>query len=129
MSTVCFDPAMQALKLAWLGTRTPDHDATVAFFRDVLGMRTELAEPDFTVLALPDGGHVEVFGPRSEHNHHFTHPVAGFLVDDIVAAEAELRAAGIEIVQPLRGGASAGWVHFRGPDGHLYELTRDPGQL
>jgi hypothetical protein len=98
VSPTWFDPVMQALKLAWLGTRTPHHDATVAFFRDVLGMRTELE-------------------------------VAGFLVADLVAAEAELRAAGIEIVRPLRGDASAGWVHFRGPDGQLYELTRDPGQL
>lgn len=71
-----------------------------------------------------------MFGPRYPHNRHLTTgPVAGFLVDDVAAAAEELRAAGIEIVSgptlsPADGNA---WVHFRAPDGNLYELTQDPG--
>lgn len=119
---------MRAHKLAWLGTRTDNPTATVAFFRSVLGLRIDHEEPDFVVLRLGDGAKVEVFGPGNPVNRHFTTgPVAGFLVDDVQAATAELVAAGVEIVQaPTRSPDGNAWVHFRGPDGNLYELTQDP---
>jgi catechol 2,3-dioxygenase-like lactoylglutathione lyase family enzyme len=75
---------MRIIKLAWVGTRTDNAEPTVAFFRDVLGLRLELDRPGFWMLKLPDGSKVEVFGPDSEINRHFTTgPVAGFLVDDV----------------------------------------------
>jgi catechol 2,3-dioxygenase-like lactoylglutathione lyase family enzyme len=39
-----------------------------------------------------------------------------------------LRAAGVEIL--LESGvddSGNAWVHFRAPDGNLYEFTQDPG--
>jgi hypothetical protein len=79
--------AMRIIKLAWVGTRTDNAEPTVAFFRDVLGLRLELDRPGFWMLKLPDGSKVEIFGPDSPVNRHFTSgPVAGFLVDDIHAA-------------------------------------------
>jgi catechol 2,3-dioxygenase-like lactoylglutathione lyase family enzyme len=90
---------MRISKLAWVGTRTENAEPTVAFFRDVLGLRLELERPGFWMLKLPDGSKVEVFGPDSPINRHFTTgPVAGFLVDDVQDAAAELRAAGVEIL-------------------------------
>jgi catechol 2,3-dioxygenase-like lactoylglutathione lyase family enzyme len=120
---------MRVHKLAWLGTRTDNAADTVAFFRSLLGLEVDHEEPDFVVLRLPDGAKVEVFGPGSPHNHHFTTgPVAGFLVDDVEAATAELVAAGVEVVQaPVHDDAHGNaWVHVRAPDGNLYELTQDP---
>lgn len=120
---------MQVIKLAWLGTRTETAEPTVAFFRDVLGLRLELDQPGFWMLQLPDGGKVEVFGTGSEVNRHFvTGPVAGFLVDDVRSATAELRSAGVEILfGPEADDSGNAWVHFRAPDGNIYELTQDPG--
>ena len=120
---------MQLLKLAWVGTLTDEHDATVALFRDLMGLSVALERPDFCVLKLPDGGKVEVFGPRADVNRHFTTgPVAGFLVEDVFAATDELRAAGTEIaLEPALDDSGNAWVHFRAPDGNLYELTQDPG--
>jgi catechol 2,3-dioxygenase-like lactoylglutathione lyase family enzyme len=113
---------MQVLGMSWLGTRTAAFDDTVRFFRDLLGLRI-IAEPDgFTVFAVPDGSTVEVFGPQSRFNSHLTAPVAGFEVTDLAAAEQELREAGTEIVLPLTGGDERRWLHFRAPDGHVYEL-------
>ena len=90
---------MRIIKLAWVGTRTDNAEATVAFFRDVLGLRLEVEQPGFWMLKLPDGSKVEVFGPDSPINRHFTTgPVAGFLVDDIHDATLELRSAGVEIL-------------------------------
>jgi catechol 2,3-dioxygenase-like lactoylglutathione lyase family enzyme len=120
---------MEIRKLAWVGTRTPRAEATAAFFRDTLGLRVAIEEQDFWVLKLPDGAKVEVFGPDSPVNRHFTTgPVAGFLVDDVAAATAELRAAGVDVVFEQRDETSGNaWVHFRAPDGNLYEFTQDPG--
>ena len=70
---------VEIIKLAWIGTRTENARPTVAFFRDVLGLRLERDEPDFGKMTLPDGSKVEVFGPGSDMNRHFTTgPVAGF---------------------------------------------------
>lgn len=120
---------MQIIKLAWVGTRTHNPDATVAFFRDVLGLPVDFTLPEFWMLKLPDGSKVEVFGSHSEINRHFvTGPVAGFLVDDVPSATQELRDAGIPILQePEIDDSGNAWVHFRAPDGNIYELTQDPG--
>jgi catechol 2,3-dioxygenase-like lactoylglutathione lyase family enzyme len=116
---------MRVLSLVWVGTRTTEHTATVAFFRDVLGLPVSSSEPDFTVLDLPDGATVEVFGTTSRYNRHLTHPVAGFRVADLESAAAELQAAEIEIVLPVQKGGSRSWLHFRAPDGFVYELVED----
>jgi catechol 2,3-dioxygenase-like lactoylglutathione lyase family enzyme len=119
---------MRIIKLAWLGTRTGDPGATVAFFREVLGLRLGREEQGFWMLQLPDGGKVEVFAHDSPVNRHFTTgPVAGFLVDDVHAAAAELRSAGVELLLGPEAGGGMAWVHFRAPDGNVYELTQDPG--
>jgi catechol 2,3-dioxygenase-like lactoylglutathione lyase family enzyme len=118
---------MRILGLTWLGVRTEHYPQTVDLFRDVLNLDLSHEERDFANFLLPDGSKVEVFGPASEFNHHFTTgPVAGFLVEDVHAAVEELRAADVEIVQ--EPGANY-WAHFRGPDGRIYELTADPDQL
>jgi catechol 2,3-dioxygenase-like lactoylglutathione lyase family enzyme len=120
---------MEVIKLAWVGTRTDNDGATVSFFRDLLGLRLELDQPGFRVLMLPDGSKVEIFGPDSDLNRHFTTgPVAGFLVDDVARAADELRAAGVEILHgPTSDEHGNAWVHFRAPDGNIYEFTQDPG--
>jgi catechol 2,3-dioxygenase-like lactoylglutathione lyase family enzyme len=120
---------MRIIKLAWVGTRTDNPEPTVAFFHEVLDLPLELRRPGFWMLKLPDGGTVEIFGPDSPVNRHFTTgPVAGFLVDDVHSAAAELRSAGVEILLESEVDDSGNaWVHFRAPDGNVYELTQDPG--
>ena len=116
---------MRVLSLVWVGTRTTEYTATVAFFRDVLGLGVHASETDVAVLDVPDGATVEVFGPGSRYNQHLTHPVAGFLVADLESAVEELQAAGAEIVLPVQHGEPRSWVHFRAPDGFVYELAED----
>jgi hypothetical protein len=97
LSQCAYSYGVKIIKLAWLGTRTENFEPTVDFFRDVLGLQSELDLPGFRVLKLPDGSKVEVFGPDSDINRHFTTgPVAGFLVDDVSAAASELRSNRIE---------------------------------
>ena len=53
--------------LTWVGTRTTEYAATVAFFKDVLGLGGRSSETDFAVLEVPCGATVEVFGPKSQY--------------------------------------------------------------
>jgi catechol 2,3-dioxygenase-like lactoylglutathione lyase family enzyme len=116
---------MKARGLVWLGTRTRNFDDTVRFFGDTLGLRAVHEEPDFAVFRLPNGDKVEVFGPGDEEHEHFDKgPVAGFLVDDVREARADLEAAGIAFIGPVHEADDGGsWSHFRGPDGNVYEVT------
>lgn len=116
---------MNVTALVWIGTRTASFDATRNFFEGVLGLSAEVDQPDFAVFGVPDGSTVEVFGPSSEYNQHLTHPVAGFRVTDLGDAVRDLEAAGVEIVLPPQGGEDRAWLHFRAPDGFVYELVQD----
>ena len=111
----------------WLGTGAPNFDAMVNLYQNIMGLEITHQEPGFVVMDLPNGDRVEVFGEASSYNTFFTNPVAGFLVDDISAARAEMESQGIEFIGPteiVEDGYA--WAHFRAPDGFIYELTYDP---
>ena len=117
---------MQVRRLSWLGTRTHKYDETRDFFSDVLGLALMMEEPGFAMFQLPAGEHdyVEVFSADDpEVAFMTTGPVAGLLVDDVVEARAELEAAGVEMLEPIRWSQRIdgyGWFQFRGPDGNVY---------
>ena len=97
---------MKIIKLAWVGTRTENFQSTVDFFREILGLRSELDLPGFRVLKLPDGSKVEVFGPDSDVNRHFTTgPVAGLLaaahVGQVLVSAAVVDLLGSALLSPL----------------------------
>jgi len=51
----------------------------------------------------------------------------GFLVDDVERARTELRAAGIATDDEISSSALQRCIHFRAPDGQLYELVEEIG--
>lgn len=115
---------MKVKGIVWLGTRTDRFDEMTQFCRSLLGLSQRVLEPGFAVFELPNGDLFEVFGAGSRMNEFMAHPVAGFLVDDIEAARAELEAQGIEFLEPIQGDTDDyRWSHFRAPDGFVYELT------
>jgi predicted enzyme related to lactoylglutathione lyase len=115
---------MRVLGVVWVGTRTTAFPETMAFFRDVLGLPMKEVEPDVGWGRMPDSSLIEIFGPSdTEHPHFSTGPVPEFLVDDLPAALAELRSAGVEILGTPQIKGGEGWVHFRAPDGNVYGLT------
>jgi hypothetical protein len=46
-----------------------------------------------------------------------------FEVDDVHVAHSELIAAGIEVIGSIERDSNWEWLHFRGPDGNLYDLA------
>lgn len=115
---------MKVLGLVWVGTRTDRFDNTVAFFRDVMGVPFVSDRADFAFGQMPNTSVMEVFGPSDrDHTDFTTGPCPEFMVEDVGAALAELRAAGVEILgEPMVKGTD-GWVHFRAPDGNVYGVT------
>ena len=115
---------MKVKGIIWLGTRTERFTEMTDFCRDLMGLKQTLLQPGFAIFDLPNGDRLEIFGPEESENQFMTHPVAGFLVDDIVAARAEMEARGIEFIGPIEGETDVyQWTHFRAPDGFVYELT------
>ena len=115
---------MKVKRIAWLGTRTSHFDEMVDLYRNIMGFEVAHQERGFVVMNLPNGDRVEVFGDESAYNTFFTNPVAGFLVDDIGAARAELEAYGIQFIGETHFADDGNaWAHFRAPDGFIYELT------
>ncbi|HEX9386921.1 MAG TPA: VOC family protein [Anaerolineales bacterium] len=118
---------MEIKGIVWLGTRTSNFDEMVNLYQNIMGLDITHQEPGFVVMDLPNGDRVEVFGDESSYNTFFTNRVAGFLVDDIAAARAEMESQGIEFIGPTEVVEDGyAWAHFRAPDGFIYELTYDP---
>jgi catechol 2,3-dioxygenase-like lactoylglutathione lyase family enzyme len=114
---------MKALRLAWLGIRSDDYDATVHLFRDVLGLAVAFEEEHTVELELPAGERVQVFGPGHVYHDRFATggPVPLVEVDDLTAAESRLREAEVEIVR-RESDSSWDWLEFRASDGNLYSV-------
>jgi catechol 2,3-dioxygenase-like lactoylglutathione lyase family enzyme len=118
---------MKVKGIVWLGTRTDQFEPMLTFCQNLLGLTPVFVEPGFAALDMPNGDRFEIFGAASSYNTFLTYPVCSFLVDDIVAARAEMEAYGIEFIEPTHTEEDGNaWCYFRAPDGFLYSLTYIP---
>jgi glyoxylase I family protein len=111
---------VRILGLLFAGTATDRRPEMTRFAADVLGLEPVLvggAEADR--FALADGSYFAVADPRGMGD---TSRSVGFLVEDLDGAVAELRSAGVEVAEPAENERQR-YVHFRAPDGKLYELV------
>lgn len=113
---------MRLLGLVFAGTAT-DHRAEMAVFvQDILGLRrAQIGGVEADLYALPDGSHFAVADP---HGMGDTDRSLGFLVEHLDDAIVELRAAGFAVDDPAENDRQR-YVHFRAPDGNLYELVEN----
>ena len=115
---------MEVTGITWAGTRTDRFEETVRFFADVMGLDMVDRQDMFASLRTTEGDKVEVFGAGElDHDFMTTGPVVGFGVADVESARAELEGAGVEFIGPTHSEDGYRWAHFRGPDGHVYEVT------
>ena len=114
---------MSIQSLVWMGVRTPRFAATVAFYRDVMGLPVIRQAPDAVWFRLDNGTELHVYSPGDDDHDFFgAGPVVGLEVDDFAAVRARMIAAGVEFIgEPQREGGTV-WNHFRGPDGNVYEI-------
>jgi catechol 2,3-dioxygenase-like lactoylglutathione lyase family enzyme len=118
---------MKVRRLAWLGVRTNAYSETIQFFRDILGMQVAFEKQATMELSLPNDDRVQVFGPGNHYydflTQHDAGPVPLFEVDDVNVAQAELIAAGLEMIGEIESDGAWTWIHVRAPDGNVYELA------
>jgi methylmalonyl-CoA/ethylmalonyl-CoA epimerase len=137
---------MKLGRLNHVGVATPNIEAAIAFWREVMGA-TDITEPfdmpeqgvRVCFVDTPDGGtQLELLAPLTE-----TSPIAAFLarnplggqhhlafeVSDIAAARAEFEALGKRVLGPTRIGAHGTPVFFVHPKdmaGMLTEIMESP---
>ena len=113
-------------RLGFLGVRTASADAfaaTVALYRDTLGMEPFFEEPAAVWFRSGDGSQIHVYGPGDlDHDFFKAGPVVGLVVDDFVAARAAMVASGVEFIGEPQQAGEALWNHYLGPDGSVYEI-------
>lgn len=130
---------MKIGRVTFVGVKTERFDEMADFARDVLGLVQRRRDDAWAVHRVGSEGRdfFEVFRP-GEYDERLLPPDAGALtigleVDDLVAARAELVAAGIEVVTDITWAAELlgnpnlkgfGWLFFRAPDGNLYALQQ-----
>ncbi|MBA2333276.1 MAG: VOC family protein [Actinobacteria bacterium] len=105
--------------LVFAGIASPDAVGLAGFFADVLGVE-RVQEDGYTRFVFPNGSSLAVvpadwIAPPSDTN-------LGFLVDDVVAATAELAVLGVAPDGELEQNDSYRYRHFRAQDGRVFEL-------
>ena len=92
-----------------------------------MGLIPTLVNPGQAIFEMPNGDRMKIFDSDGTHNTFMTHLITGFLVDNIVAARAEMENLGIEFIGPIHEGSEGyAWSHFRAPDRYISELTFSP---
>jgi hypothetical protein len=118
---------MNVLGLRWVGIHSAEYEPMLRLLRDVMGLRVEFSEETTTELSLANEDRVQVFAPGDSYYEFFSDhacgPVPLFEVDDLRAAQAELVAADISVIGEIGWDKAWEWLHFRAPDGNLYELA------
>jgi catechol 2,3-dioxygenase-like lactoylglutathione lyase family enzyme len=114
------DGGMRILGLVFAGTSTPHRSQMAGFLGDTLSLqRVQVDGVEADLFELPDGSTFAVASPGGMGD---TPRSIGFLVEDLDVAVADLRQAGVE-VDPISENERERYLHFRAPDGELYELV------
>ena len=111
---------MRILGLVFAGTATEQRPEMVRFARETLGLeQVQIQGVEADIFELPDGARFAVANPRGMGD---TSRSIGFLVESLDQAIMELQAAGVEVGDETGQNELQRYVHFRAPDGKLYEL-------
>ncbi len=113
---------MRITGITFVGTRTGARPAMTALLRDVLGLSPSepVAGMDADVFDLPDGSSFAVADADPPDEQERT---VGFSVDDLDAAKVALETSGVWVDTEVSSNDRFRYLHFRGPDGRLYELV------
>jgi catechol 2,3-dioxygenase-like lactoylglutathione lyase family enzyme len=118
---------MEVRNIRWVGVPAQNYEAMVTFVREVLGLRVNFSEPTTVEFSTSEGDEIQIIAPGDPYYDFFTHNAAGpvplFEVDDVHHARRELEQAGVEVIGATGRDSRWEWIHFRAPDGNLYELA------
>jgi glyoxylase I family protein len=117
---------MRITGITFVGTRTDERRAMTRFLQEVLGLTPAPAVEgmDADLFSMPDGSSFAVTPGVAPTEDDRT---VGFLVDDLDDARRVLLASGVEVDDEIQSNEQFRYLHFRAPDGHLYELLEERG--
>ena len=102
-----------------------DWDASLAFYRDVVGLKPLFTEPGFALFAVGDSGRIALHARDAhEHAHHQTH--VSLEVTDIDATLAQMVAAGARVVEPVEREEFGAIASIADPSGNVIGLYEPP---
>jgi catechol 2,3-dioxygenase-like lactoylglutathione lyase family enzyme len=118
---------MEVRNIRWVGIPVQNYDAMAAFLGQVLGLRVNFQESTTAEFSTVEGDQIQIMAPGDPYYDFFTENAAGpvplFEVSDVHRARGELEEAGIEVIGATGRDSRWEWIHFRAPDGNLYELA------
>jgi glyoxylase I family protein len=117
---------MRITGITFVGTRTDARPAMTRFLQEVFGLTASpsVEGMDADLFSMPDGSSFAVTPgvPSTEDDR-----TVGFRVEDLDDARRVLQASGVEVDDEISTNAQFRYLHFRAPDGHLYELLEERG--
>ena len=117
--------------IKWVATCTENFEATVAFFRDVIGLEVaqegmpviDIQFARYAMIHMPNDVMFEILEPTETVRGLYGGPVVSFTVDDLDEARREMEAKQVEFVTPVIDDKTAWrWIYFRAPDGNIYQI-------
>ncbi len=113
--------------IGFIGFRTSQFDAMVAFFRDRIGLEVIHEAPGATWFRLGTDAQLHVYADTDpDHAFFTTGPVVGLRVADVDATRRALEADGLELLTEVERTDRAAWCHVRAPDGTVVEIIGPP---
>jgi predicted enzyme related to lactoylglutathione lyase len=121
---------MQYLGFIWCGVMVENLEASVSFYRDVMGLKQLGKGEDWAhfdagggaLFELMDGGKAAP-RPKSANQQPL---IPGLRVDDLYRAVAELKQKGVEFVDEIGEFENTRWARFSDPEGNLLEIKEVP---
>src|SRR3954466_4280787 len=118
---------MEVKSIRWVGVATSNYDAMVEFVKSVMGLPASFDDTFTVEFETTEGDAFQLMAPGDPYFDFFSSqahgPVPLLEVSDLNEAYKELVAAGVEVVGPWGSDNMWEWIHFRAPDGNLYELS------
>jgi catechol 2,3-dioxygenase-like lactoylglutathione lyase family enzyme len=118
---------MDVRNIRWVGVPAQNYEEMVAFLQQVLGLRVNFRDETTVEFSTSEGDEIQVMAPGDPYYDFFTAnasgPVPLFEVDDVHSARHELEEAGADVIGRTGRDSTWEWIHFRAPDGNLYELA------
>ena len=118
---------MEVRNVRWIGVSTENYAAMREMLEVVMGLHPNFEDPTTIEFVTSEGDEIQLMAPGDPYfdvfRKHARGPVPLFEVDDVYEARVELETAGVAVVGDLGRDSRWEWIHFRAPDGNLYELA------
>jgi predicted enzyme related to lactoylglutathione lyase len=115
---------------AWAGLYVENMEASIAFYRDVLGLRLTNNGGSWAHFDAGNGAMLELFtggtarpAPKEPDKQPL---ILGLRVEDFDAAYAELTQKGVRFIGEIGQYNETRWAHFSDPEGNRLEIKGIP---